>query len=393
MATARGGAFVATADNPSAIYYNPAGIAQLTGNDLRGGLYGIYLDQTYQPVPDNGNTYRNSDHLAAVPSGFYTHTFKDSGWTGGVGVYAPFGGAMEWPTDAGFAQIATQGKLTYLSINPAVALRVTPNLYLGAGLIANYTDLSMEQWLDPLPMPTTLFQFKGDGWSAAYNLGALWQPIKQLAFGANFRSSSPVTLKGRTVVELPERNAQAVTTPARVDLTFPLNAVVGVSYRPTPKWNLEFDADYTAWSSFGTATIRQQASSVPAVQEDVPRDIVDNLDWQDSWIYEAGVTRYFDNGWHVSAGYAFDQNSVPNRYYTPFAADLDRHFFSLGLGFSGKALNFDITYQFGYGPSHTVTGSSAPSQPDLFISNSNGAANGKYGFFSNALMVTAGIRF
>ncbi|MHB8523020.1 MAG: hypothetical protein ACYDH9_20000 [Limisphaerales bacterium] len=30
-ATARGNAFAATADNPSAIYYNPAGITQLDG--------------------------------------------------------------------------------------------------------------------------------------------------------------------------------------------------------------------------------------------------------------------------------------------------------------------------------------------------------------------------
>jgi long-subunit fatty acid transport protein len=44
FATARGEAFVATADNPSAIYYNPAGITQLEGNDLRGGIYGIYYD-------------------------------------------------------------------------------------------------------------------------------------------------------------------------------------------------------------------------------------------------------------------------------------------------------------------------------------------------------------
>ena len=49
FATARGEAFVATADNPSAIYYNPAGITQLEGNNLRGGIYGIYLDSSYSP--------------------------------------------------------------------------------------------------------------------------------------------------------------------------------------------------------------------------------------------------------------------------------------------------------------------------------------------------------
>src|SRR5450432_3353212 len=73
FATARGEAFVATADNPSAIYYNPAGITQLEGDNLRGGVYGIYLDPSYRPpssAPNSGNTYLSSDNFAAVPQLF-----------------------------------------------------------------------------------------------------------------------------------------------------------------------------------------------------------------------------------------------------------------------------------------------------------------------------------
>src|SRR5207302_10244043 len=40
-ATARGDAFAATADNPSAIYYNPAGITQLDGTRALLGAYAI----------------------------------------------------------------------------------------------------------------------------------------------------------------------------------------------------------------------------------------------------------------------------------------------------------------------------------------------------------------
>ena len=92
-------------------------------------------------------------------------------------------------------------------------------------------------------------------------------------------------------------------------------------------------------------------------------DIPVTLDWQASWMYEFGVTRYFDNGWHVSAGFVFNENSVPNTYYTPLAADMDRYFFSVGTGYKGKHFNFDIAYQFGYGPTHTVTGSQPSSTP------------------------------
>ena len=40
-----------------------------------------------------------------------------------------------------------------------------------------------------------------------------------------------------------------------------MTAVFGISYRPTPKWNLEFDADYNDWGSFGTVTLYQQGTA------------------------------------------------------------------------------------------------------------------------------------
>jgi len=57
FATARGEAFVATADNASAVYYNPAGIAQLPGSNLRAGMYGIYLDPTFSPLSMSSRTW------------------------------------------------------------------------------------------------------------------------------------------------------------------------------------------------------------------------------------------------------------------------------------------------------------------------------------------------
>src|SRR6266581_6650411 len=55
FATARGEAFATTADNASAIYYNPAGISQLKGGHFRCGIYGSYTPLIDHPVPrDSG---------------------------------------------------------------------------------------------------------------------------------------------------------------------------------------------------------------------------------------------------------------------------------------------------------------------------------------------------
>jgi long-subunit fatty acid transport protein len=85
FATARGEAFVATADNASAIYYNPAGITQLSGNNFRGGVYGTYFEPSYRPTnnaPNHGHTYYSSDNLAAIPQFFYTYTAKGAPLSG-----------------------------------------------------------------------------------------------------------------------------------------------------------------------------------------------------------------------------------------------------------------------------------------------------------------------
>lgn len=386
FATARGEAFAATADNPSAIYYNPAGITQLQGSNLRAGIYGLYFDPTFTPPPPaNTNRFHVDNKLAAAPQLFLTHSLEKTPLSFGLGVYAPYGAGIRWPQDTGFRAVAIEGSLTYLTINPVVAWEPIPGLSIGGGLKVNYANIELEQGLlrfeEPLP---NFFRFKGDGWSLGYNLGVLWQPYPKISFGAAFRSSSTITLSGHTefeqfpVIPTTERTAH-------MDFEFPLGAVFGISYRPTPKWNFEFNADYTDWSSFETNNIEQAPPPFP-VKQNIPVA----LNWKPSWMYEVGATRYFENRWHLSAGYVFNENSVQDKTYSPLAADLDRYFITLGAGHKGKRYDFDVAYQFGYGPAHTVTGSTASSSPGR---NAGQNADGTYDFISHAVLITFGIRF
>jgi len=389
FATARGEAFAATADNASAIYYNPAGITQLAGSQLRSGLYSIYVDPTFQPPntqPNAGQTYTIGKHFNFIPQTFFTHSFENFPISVGLGIYAPYGGNMNWPQNTGFRAVATYGSLKYFRFNPVVAFKLASNLSIGGGAMVDYGKIDLESGLSSSTRFPDFFRFKGDGWSVGYNLGVLWQPIEQISFGATFRSETQFTMKGHTEFEQLTAGIPDTTLPAHADFTFPLTAVFGISYRPTPKWNFEFDADYTDWNSFGNTTIYQEGS-VPFGGTQNP---LVTFNWQPSWIYEFGVTRYFDNGWHVSAGYVFNENSVPNAYYTPLAADMDRHFFSVGTGYQGKRFDCDIAYQFGYGPAHTVTGSTPSSLSGV---NSSQTADGKYDFISHAVMVTVGMHF
>jgi len=382
FAIGRGMAVAATADNPSAIYYNPAGITQLQGNNLRAGIYGIDLDPGYKPpasAPNAGNTYDNQFKYHAIPQLYYTYTPKDWLVSFGLGVYSPFGLGVIWPQDTGFRTVATEGKLFTETINPVVAIKLLPSLSIGGGVMVNYAKIRLQQGVTPVP-GNDLFQFDGDGWNVGYNLGVLWQPDEKISFGGTFHSGTTMNFNGQTETILPPfyPNTSPHSGSANSAWQFPIKAIVGVSYRPTPKWNLEFDADYTDWSALGTVNLNQ--SSPPFF---MPPTTPITLNWQSSCYYEFGATRYFDNGWHVSAGYIFNENSVPDANYTPLVADLDRHFISVGVGRKGKNLDFDIAYQFGYGPTRTVSGATGLSAP----------ANGDYSFISHAVAVSVGWHF
>ena len=389
FASARGEAFAATADNPSAIYYNPAGITQLEGNQLRAGVYGLYLDPTFTPPAgsaNSGSTYHIHDQLAGLPQFFWTHTPQDSRWSFGLGIYSPYGANVRWPQDTGFRTVAIEGTLKYFRFTPVIALKLSPGISIGVGALVDYGNIELSQGLLRTESPfANSFRFKGDGWTVGYNVGLLWQPCEKISFGATFRSSTEITMNGKTEIEQ-QPIIQPTQRRARADFEFPLTAVFGISFRPTPQWNFEFDADYTDWSSLGKITIRQQTAPPFPVQQNIP--VI--LNWQPSWIFEFGVTRYLENDWRVSAGYLHNQNSVPDAYYSPLAADLDRHFFSVGAGHKGKRWDVDVTYQFGYGPARTVTGSTPSSQPGFFAGQT---ADGSYGFISHAVFVTVGLRF
>lgn len=389
FAAARGEAFVATADNASAVYYNPAGISQLEGDQVRSGIYGIYYDPTFEPLstaPNAGQTYHLKNNTAVAPQLFLTHQFDGTPVTFGFGSYAPYGGALEWPNDTGFYAVGTKSEVTYLRLSPVISVKLLPGLSIAGGAMVDYARLVLRQGLrataQPLP---NKFQFTGDDFAVGYNFGLLWQPIQEVSVGFTYRSPTYFTLTGETEIErapvipLADRDAEA-------RFVFPMTFAGGIAWKPTPQWNIEVNADYTDWSSLGRVTIRHYDIPSPPLQENYPF----NLYWRPSWIYSAGITRYLEDGWHLSAGYSFSQSSVPDAYYTPLIADVDRHFITAGVGRKGRKFDFDVAYQFGYGPDHEVVGSTPSSSTGFFIPQT---ADGTYDFVSHAVLMTVGIRF
>ncbi len=429
-ATARADAFTATADNPSAIFYNPAGITQLEGLNSLSSMYGIYINDQYDPLHGEDGAHKSTAHSAfqPVPQFFLTYHLTNSPFAVGLGIYSPFGLKTEWPDDASFRQQGVYGSLEYIAINPVVAVQLTRSLSFAAGFSVNYVDAELRDGLTATEGDS--LAFNGRGISAGGNFGILWKPSEQHSFGLSYHTPVAANLKGHTdegldaadraqlnagnakiaagkqkleagiayIDSLPippavkakliaqataEYDAQLAafgvpasgsfptsypTLGAKGTLQFPQYAVLGYSFRPVPDWNIEADIDWTDWDSVNTFSLRRSDGS----NVNVP------FDWTRSFLYELGVTHTIGL-YKLSAGYMYSENSVPSATFNPVIPDSARNLFSVGVGRTFGRLCVDLSYQLGLGGTRTIVNDTT--------------ADGRYSFLSNAVSISLGYHF
>ena len=132
-AAGQSNAFTAQADDPSAIYYNPAGMMQLRGVQTYFGTTLLGGSTSYKNTA--GQTARgdfNGSVAYPPPSNIYiTANLNDLGLTApvlrnmavGVGLTFPFGTLYRWPTNGPFATATTGAALQLLNIKPTLAYK------------------------------------------------------------------------------------------------------------------------------------------------------------------------------------------------------------------------------------------------------------------------------
>lgn len=340
FALGRGNAFAATADNPSAIFYNPAGITQLDENELSVGTLAMQFSSEH--TADDTST-KMRDRFRAVPHFYYAFKTEHTPVTFGIGAYLPFGLTTDWPDDSPFRALATRSELTYLRLNPVASYEVNSQLSIGAGPTINFADIDLRS-----QPQQHRYRLQGNDTAIGFNIGGRWQPHPQHAFGLSYHSPTRIGFDGSDRIRGPLLNGDG---DASIDnLTFPEIAIAGYSFRPTPNWNLEANIDWTRWSRFDDTTINSDFNNNGDLE----------LNWDDTFFYGIGATRYFSNDHFLSAGYLYTENAVPAETFHPFVPDSSFHFLSLGVGSTGKIFTWQGSYHYGHGGSRNVPHSGDP---------------------------------
>ena len=366
---ARGNANVASVANPSAIYYNPAGITKVEeGKHLRLGAYLISANVDYSSA-NGAVTGETDESFQPVPQIYYVKKSGNSDFTYGLGVYAPYGLGIDWETSP-FPTLAKEGELKYLTVSPVVGYQVNNELSLAFGLTYNYSDVDLTQAIGILPDDE--FNIRGTGNDLGFTLGMQWQINNNWDFGLAYRSETEIDYDGESRATSSPVFQEYL--PSRASLVFPQYLDMGFAYTPNEIWSFEVNVDWTDWDSVGTTTFEGTALG----------DLALPLNYESSLMYEFGATKVLDEKYELSFGYIFSENSAPDTTFTPFNSDADLHLGSIGLKSKGERFDWMVGYHFAYNSGRQVTGNQQ-------FSLAGDSADGRYEILNHA--INLGIQF
>jgi long-chain fatty acid transport protein len=349
-----GGAFTATADDPSAIFFNPAGITQLAGTQVALGACSIKPSMRFEtdgnPVMGTtpGQTWRIRDHTWTIPHAYITHKVNDR-VSFGVGSFANFGLGVEWPKDfeGRFSPGATRAILVTNSVSPVVAVNVHPRLSFGIGPYVQYFSIELRNRafvappVPPLTPDRNLAQMvdgriKMDDWDYGLNVGALFKVTERLHFGAAYMSQVRHRIRdGRQQLFSLADGTLLIHQGASATITLPAKLRLGLAWKSEP-WTLEAGAEWTEWSSY--RTLRADFENGTFLESDKR--------WRNVWMVRFGaqyrVNKYLD----LRAAILYDESPIPGNTIDPLVPSGDRVAYCLGAGVHVGPLTVDVGYNY-----------------------------------------------
>lgn len=354
-ASGMGGAFAATADDPTAIFYNVAGIAQQRHMEVNMGATVINFSNEFRGDRNDPFTSGTTGHYARhtfVPPNAYAIIPIGQNLTFGIGTFAAYGLRTDWEDPWVGRFVSRDANLKTVSVEPAVAWQTTDGRFaVGAGFEYRRSHITLNQNLAlPFPNPFTGRiadignAYLNSDWEngTGWNVGVLFKP-GTWRFGASYRAPMDIDYKGdATFTQISTGNAgldalaKAGIPPSQTistSLPFPATTIVGVATSMIPNWDVEADITHTTWSRFKQLDIT--FNSTPASNVHRPQN------WEDTMSYRLGGNRKIGDDWQVRLGGVYDENPQPTEAVGPLLPDSDRVGIAFGVGYRRGPFSID----------------------------------------------------
>jgi len=322
-------AFVATADDPSAVRYNPAGIAWQPGLGVMftGALR--FEDQSAKLAPPGGAPANTQTPVN--PGSIYTTWMpRDGDWGMGVGFDLPFSVNTGWGTAFGGAAQSTSLNVFHFSADAVYAISSSMAIAAGPDLYGGRIDVNSA---------TTTFRGT-DATAVGGHVAWMWHLRPAWSVGAVFRSGATLNLSGDAV--------GAITGSAETKVSLPAMAQFGIAHDFYDRYKLELNGSWTRWSTLTDLNVVGKGTAGAELNP---------LNLQDSFSAMVGLTWFWQEHTQFRFGYAFDQAATKDTGFNARITDANSHRLSLGAGAEVFGLHLDAAYSFIYSPTRTITGS------------------------------------
>ncbi len=384
-ATGMGGAYVGLADDFTAVFWNPAGLALLTrptfglGGDILMpsatftlGSYSMETEKKYYPAGILGYFQPIGGNIV-VGLGAYTLSGLGAAWdnTGLEAVlvspyppsmFSPPLGAYKWESFIGSVTLA-----------PSIAVKVSEQFFLGATFNVNYGFFKTHQWgtfqvipIKPVPALINFEQQDLDvkGWGFGATVGALVKPADWISFGVTYRTQAKIKLSGTTEIENLDGLEPylggidiSTTSNTKMSVVSPMWLAGGVALKPVDGLTLTFDAQYTNWAKLQQVDLEFED---PFWAVNLGEEGTLHLNWANKTQLRGGIEYDFGK-LAVRAGYYYDPAPAPDETLNILVPSFTFNSVIGGIGYKAGALKLDFALEYLKGQKRTI----APAEHNL----------------------------
>lgn len=347
-----GDAFTAVADDPSAVFYNPAGLTQIDGEELQLNSFLIIPKSSYTNSTNNSES--TNYQIAPGGSAFYSKQLSQRAYFG-LGFYAPAARTTDYSSSPGLLGYPADSFIIDTQLTPVLAFKVTDKLSIGGGPTLNYNYINA----DGLGL-----RQKGDDVSFSGVLSALYKITKTWKVGVTYHLADSVnasgTGKGNLLGMLP------IDNDVHIQYKNPAYLNVGTAWQATPKLLLSIGGEIEYWS---------QAPTIKFTYANPAFDNTTNFNPSNSFDLHSGLEYKFKPNQAFRLGYQYYQMAYDKDAILPTVLDFNTNVYEVGYSYYHNKWRFDAGYEYARG--NDVTSTSTQFNP--FV--------GKYKLYSNTVFV------
>jgi long-chain fatty acid transport protein len=357
--------------NPTALYFNPAGIAFSEGTHIfvDGTLALRSASWEHARAPSDPPDPMGAEGQAAGKATLFNvfggpmlgATTKLGNLAFGASLSVPFGGRASWDKNDAFANNAQvplgvdgiqrwhgiDGALTFIYLTAGAAYRIGP-LAIGATgnlVLSSVKSLQAKGFAGtgkPEPNNEGRAEIDVSGTHGSFGLGAMLEAVPQrLWLGASYQAQPGLGSQVLTGTLTNTYLGSSAPFPVKFHQALPDIVRLGGRLRPTDTLELRLFGDFTRWSVLKTQCVvidqndykcavnadGSDASGAGAVLQNLRRR------WNDTFGIRAGVSQWLKPTIEIFAGLGYETAAVPDETLDPAIGDANNLAAALGARF------------------------------------------------------------